>query len=267
MKKPLGTALITGASSGIGAVYADRLARRGHRLILVARRRERLQALAARLQQAYGIDVEVCPADLASDEDVSRIVERLASDHAIEMIVNGAGVGALGPAAAVEPVAVADVIKINVLALTQLSLAAARAFAQRGRGTIINIGSIVGVMPLPGASSYSASKAYVLSFTRSLQAELGAQGVTVQVVMPGLVRTEFFGGKPTPFPAHLFMSADTLVDAALDALDRGELIAFPSLHDEAAWHGFEEARSQLAQALLQHGEPAARYASGALAQA
>ena len=133
-------------------------------------------------------------------------------------------------------------VKVNVLALTRLSLAAAPAFA-RQRGVIVNIGSILALMPVPGASGYSASKAYVLNFSRALQAELEPAGVTVQAVMPGMVRSEFFGGKPAPFPDHLFMEADTLVATAARALDQGERVCFPTLSDPAGWSGLRARRA------------------------
>lgn len=196
-----GTALVTGASSGIGAVYADRLAARGHDLILVARRRDRLDTLARRLNAEFGRRVEVHPADLADPADTARLEAELSTRDDIDMLVNCAGVGALGPGAAVPGDAIGALVKVNVLALTGLSLAAARAFAQRRRGTIINIGSIIALMPLPGAAGYSASKAYVLNFSRALQSELAPAGVTVQAVMPGMVQSEFFGDRPAPFPS------------------------------------------------------------------
>ena len=196
-----GTAVVTGASSGIGAVYADRLAARGHDLILVARRLDRLQALAQRLRDDHGRQVEVVAADLADAAGLQRVEALFDGQRDIAMLVNCAGLGALGPAAQVDAREVDRLVMVNIHALTRLSLAAARLFATRGRGTLINIGSILALMPLPGASSYSASKAYVLSFTRSLQAELAPSGVTVQAVMPSLVRSEFFGASLLLFPS------------------------------------------------------------------
>ena len=250
-----GTALVTGASSGIGAAYARQLAARGHDLILSARRQDRLDALAQQLRAAHGCKVEAWPADLANPQDLLRLEEALSTREDIAMLVNCAGLGALGPGATADTDAVDRMVKVNVLALTRLSLAAARAFARRQRGVIVNIGSILALMPVPGASGYSASKAYVLNFSRALQAELEPAGVTVQAVMPGMVRSEFFGGKPAPFPDHLFMEADTLVATALCALDQGERVCFPTLSDPAGWSG---ARA-LVKALTHSGEPAARY--------
>lgn len=254
-----GTALVTGASSGIGAAYARQLAARGHDLILSARRQDRLDALAQQLRAAHGCKVEAWPADLANPQDLLRLEEALSTREDIAMLVNCAGLGALGPGATADTDAVDRMVKVNVLALTRLSLAAARAFARRQRGVIVNIGSILALMPVPGASGYSASKAYVLNFSRALQAELEPAGVTVQAVMPGMVRSEFFGGKPAPFPDHLFMEADTLVATALCALDQGERVCFPTLSDPAGWSGLEAARGALVKALTHSGEPAARY--------
>lgn len=259
MSKLKRTALVTGASSGIGAAYSDRLAARGHDLILVARRRDRLEELAERLRSIHDIEVEVVLAELSDQQDLATVEAMIAKRPDIEVLVNCAGLGALGLGVSVDQGSVDTLIKVNILALTQLSLAAARAFLERKHGTIINIGSIIGLMPLPGAASYGASKAYVLHFSRALQAELASSDVTVQVVMPGMVRSEFFGGKPTPFPEHLFMSAETLVDSALHALDQGELICFPTLHDPDAWAGFDQARGHLAKELMQNGVPAERY--------
>lgn len=259
MSTQQGTAIVTGASSGIGAIYADRLARRGHHLILVARREDRLQALAQRLRIEHGREVEVVAADLADAAGLQRVEALLSAERDIGMLVNCAGLGALGMAAQVDAGQVDRMVLVNIHALTRLSLAAARRFAARGRGTLINIGSILAVMPVPGAASYSASKAYVLNFTRSLQAELASSGVMVQAVMPSLVRSEFFGGKPSPFPEHLFMSPETLVDTALAALDQGEAICFPTLGSTTTWLDFEESRTNLVKALTLSGVPAARY--------
>jgi short-subunit dehydrogenase len=253
------TALITGASSGIGAAYAERLAARGYDLILVARRRDRLEALAARLQQDYGRAVEVETADLAAPEDLERIEALLRTREDLAILVNNAGLGALGPSLSADARAVETLVNINVLALTRLSLAAAPAFAARDQGAIINIGSVIGVIPSPGGAAYSGSKAYVLNFTRSLQIEFSKTNVKVQVVMPGPVRSEFFGDRPPPFPDDLFMSAETLADIALRALDQGELVCWPTLHDTQVWSTFDNARRDLVRAISQDAVPPVRY--------
>jgi short-subunit dehydrogenase len=254
-----GTAIVTGASSGIGAVYADRLAARGHDLVLVARRRDRLDELAAALRAKHNRKVDVVTADLANEADLARVEAVVTSTPNLDVIVNNAGSGALGPAATIDPAAVDTMVKINVVALTRLSLAAARRFAAAKAGTIINLGSIIAVIPSPVGGGYSGSKAYVVNFTRSLQLELASSNVTVQVVMPGPVRSEFFGDKPAPFPDHMFMTPETLVDTALAGLDQGETVCFPTLHDLAVWQQFEAARGGLAKAITQNGIPAERY--------
>ena len=252
-------ALITGASSGIGAAYAERLAARGYDLILVARRRDRLETLAEQLRQDYGRQVEIHAADLGTSQDLERIETLLRTREDIALLVNNAGLGALGSSVSVDPQAVQSLIAINVLALTRLSLAAAPAFAARNQGAIINIGSVIAVIPSPGGAAYSGSKAYVLNFSRSLQIEFSETNVKVQVVMPGPVRTEFFGESKPPFPEDLFMSAETLVDIALRALDQDELVCWPTLHDLQTWTAFDDARRTLSKAVSQNAVPPVRY--------
>lgn len=259
MKKGLGTALVTGASSGIGAVYADRLAARGHELLLVARRRERLERLASELESRHGRRIQVVVADLAQAADVERVEGLIAEQPGLSCLVNCAGSGALGAASGVDGAAVAQMLQVNVVALTRLSIAAARRFASAQAGSIINIGSVLAWMPVAGAGSYSGSKAYVLNFSRALHSELDGAGVGVQVVMPGPVRSEFFGPGPAPFPERLFMSAETLVDTALAAFDQGELVTYPNLENLESWQALEQARSSLVQGLTQSGLAASRY--------
>ncbi|SDI15921.1 hypothetical protein SAMN05216603_12334 [Pseudomonas benzenivorans] len=259
MSQSKGFALVTGASSGIGAAYAARLAERGHDLILVARRLDRLESLADQLRGLYGRTVETVQADLANEPDVAQVENILSSHPNVQMLVNCAGLGALGPATSPAAAAVGGMLKVNVLALTQLSLAAAKRFAAAKSGTIINIGSVVAFMPVASAGGYSGSKAYVLNFSRALQAELAESNVTVQVVMPGPVRSEFFGDKPSPFPEHLFMDSEMLVDTALIALEQGEMVCFPNLQEIEAWQAVEAARGGLVKGFSQTGKPAPRY--------
>jgi hypothetical protein len=254
-------AVVTGASSGIGAAYADELARRGRNLILVARREDRLQTLAAQIAEDYGREVIVHVADLANPRDLAGVENLFRERTDIDLLVNNAGVGALGPTAKVGVDPIAHLIQINVTALTRLAVTAAAAFAERGGGTIINIGSVLALMPNPNAAAYSGSKAYVLNFSRALQMEHEAAGVVVQAVMPGPVRTEFFDGYgAAPFPDHLFMSPVELATSALKALEQGELVCFPNLPDMAAWSAFEDDRKVLVQAVSTTGRPAQRYA-------
>ncbi|RDK06546.1 SDR family NAD(P)-dependent oxidoreductase [Cupriavidus lacunae] len=260
-----GTALITGASSGIGAIYADRLARRGHDLILVARNRARLEALARRITDDTGRSVEIVTADLGQAADVRRIEEILRTDASITTLVNNAGFGGAAPLLESDVDRMQAMIELNVTALTRLTYAAAPAFVARGQGTIINIASVVAVAPEVLNGVYGGSKAFVLAFTQSLQHELAGKGVRVQAVLPGATRTEFWdiAGQPVEnLPQWVgVMSGDDLVDAALAGLDQGEVITVPSLPDLADWNTFEAARATLGPK-LSRDQPAARYGVG-----
>lgn len=258
-------AVVTGASSGIGAVYAERMAERGYDLILVARRQDRLADIAKRIKAKTNRAVEIVTADLADAKDLLRIEALLTEREDIDALINNAGLGALGPTSKVTADALENLIKINILALTRLTHAVLPGFLRRNSGTIINIASMIAVMPTPSGAGYSGSKAYVLNFARSLQMELAKTSIIVQAILPGPVRTEFFqasGLTAAPFPNELFMSAEQLVDTALQALDQGELVCFPSLENASLWTGFEDARIALSRALMQSGRPATRYSGG-----
>jgi uncharacterized protein len=256
-----GTALITGASSGIGAIYADRLARRGYDLILVARNRERLDTLANTLTTATGRSIEVVAADLGNKADVRRIETILRTDSSITMLVNNAGVGGAGPLLVSNADAMEAMIELNVTALTRLTYAAVPGFVARGAGTIVNIASIVAVAPELLNGVYGGTKAFVLAFSQSLKHELADKGVRVHAVLPGAIRTEFWdiAGMPVEnLPQGMVMSGDDLVDAALAGLDQGEFATLPSLPDAAQWEAFEAARVAM-HPNLSRSEPAARY--------
>jgi short-subunit dehydrogenase len=262
-----GTALVTGASSGIGAIYADRLARRGYDLILVARNRERLDALAQRLSKETGRTIEVVAADLNDKADLGRIETQLRTDASISLLVNNAGVGATSPLLASDVDKMDDMIALNVSALTRLTYAAAPGFVARGGGTIINIASIVGVAPEILNGVYGGTKAFVLAFSQSLHHELADKKVRVQAVLPGATATDFWGIAGTPvehLPSQIVMKADNMVDAALAGLDQGELVTIPSLPDLADWQAYEAARQRLSPN-LSRSAPAERYRAGAAA--
>ena len=257
----LGIALVTGASSGIGAIYADRLARRGYDLILVARNQSRLSALADRIVSDTGRAVRTLAADLGKRADLLAVENLLRTDARITLLVNNAGVGAASKLLDSDVDAMEAMIALNVTALTRLAYAAAPAFAARGAGTIVNISSIVAVAPELLNGVYGASKAYVLSLTQSLQHELAAKGLRFQAVLPGAIATEFWdiAGLPVEnLPQAWVMSAADLVDAALAGLDAGELVTLPSLPDAADWHKLEAARLALGPNLSKV-KPAARY--------
>jgi short-subunit dehydrogenase len=255
-----GTALITGASSGIGAVYADRLARRGYDLILVARNRERLDDLAKRLNDDTGRTVRVVAADLNDKVDLAR-VETLLRTAGITVLVNNAGVAAVTPLLDSNVDAMDDMITLNVRALTRLTYAAAPGLVARGGGAIVNIASIVGIAPERLNGVYGASKAYVIALSQSLHKELADKNVRVQAVLPGATATDLWAkaGRPVEhLPSEIVMSTDDMVDAALAGLDQGELITIPSLPDAADWEAYESARQKLAPNLSRK-IPAARY--------
>lgn len=257
-----GTALITGASSGIGAVYADRLARRGYDLILVARNRERLNALAKRITDDTRRNVEVLVADLGDRADVQRVEATLRDDASITLLVNNAGVGTHSPLLETGIEAMTSLIELNVTALTRLTYAAAPAFVARGKGAIVNISSIVSITPELLNGVYGGSKAFVLAFSQSLHHELAAKGVQVQAVLPGATATEFWeiGGLPLEhLPKNIVMTAQEMVDAALVGFDRGELVTIPSLHRVEDWQAYEAARQAMAPH-LSNSVPAPRYA-------
>ncbi|MCB2251111.1 SDR family oxidoreductase [Pseudomonas chlororaphis] len=256
-----GVALITGASSGIGAVYAERLAARGYNLLLVARDEQRLQSAAARLRAEYKVEVEVMKADLTLKADVLKVEQRVRSDANITLLLNNAGVAADGSLAVADADQLESMIQLNVVALTRLAAAAAASFSAAGRGAIVNIASVVALIPERFNATYSATKAYVLSLTQSLAAELGGKGVQVQAVLPGVTRTEIWeraGIDAQGIPAEMIMAATEMVDAALAGFDQGELITIPSLPDSADWDAFVAARLALAPN-LSRSSAAARY--------
>jgi uncharacterized protein len=256
-----GTALITGASSGIGAIYADRLADAGFDLILVARRIDRLRTLAEGLTTRTGRSIEILAADLTESAGLASIENVLRSDASITMLVNNAGIGGTAPLLQSDIHEMERMIALNVNAPTRLAYAAAPAFVARGRGTIVNIASIVAVAPEVLNGVYGGSKAYVLAFSQSLRHELADKGVRVQVVLPGATATDFWNVAGTPvehLPQAMVMSADDLVDAALAGLAQGEFATIPALPDIAQWEAFEQARKEMAPN-LSLTRPAARY--------
>nr|WP_315050901.1 SDR family oxidoreductase [uncultured Brevundimonas sp.] len=244
----LGTALITGASTGIGAIYADRLATRGYDLILVARNKEKLQSLAALISDRTGRTVEVLAADLGDAADLARVEKVLSEDASVTALVNNAGIGTHTTLLDTDVEKMSAMIQLNVTALMRLTYAAAPGMVARGGGTIINIASIVAVAPELLNGVYGGTKAFVQAFTTSLNHELSDKGVRVQAVLPGATRTDFWqlGGLPVEhLPSEIVMGAEDMVDAALAGLDQGEVSTIPALRDIGLWDAYEAARAAL----------------------
>ena len=258
-----GTALITGASSGIGALYAEQLAHKGYDLILVARDRARLDVLAARITTATRRTVEVLAVDLADRAQRAIVEAKLRDDASITLLVNNAGVGTHTPLLDSDVERMEQMIALNVTALTRLAYAAMPGFVARGKGGIINISSIVAIAPEVLNGVYGGSKAFVLAFSQSLHHELAGKGIRVQAVLPGATATDFWatGGLPLEhLPANIVMRAEDLVRSALVGFERGELVTIPSLQDVAHWDVYEGARKALAPHLSAN-TPAQRYAT------
>ncbi|MGO4221737.1 SDR family NAD(P)-dependent oxidoreductase [Lysobacter sp. TAF61] len=260
-----GTALITGASSGLGAIYADRLARDGYDLILVARSTAKLEKLAESLSTATARHVRTISADLTRAKDLEWVEEAMLSDTSVRMLVNNAGAGSTAHLQDLDVASIERMIELNVTALTRLARAAAIAFVDRGGGTIVNMGSILAVAPeVLSGGVYSGTKAYVLAFSQSLRHEFGDKGIRVQVVLPGATATDFWELSGTPvqaLPANIVMTAEDAVDAALSGLAQGEFATFPSLPDINEWNAMEAARRALLPG-LSRTTPAPRYATG-----
>ncbi|MCW1977625.1 SDR family oxidoreductase [Xanthomonas campestris pv. raphani] len=248
----LSTVLITGASTGIGATYAERFAQRGHNLVLVARDKTRLQALAERLQQAHGVNVDLLPADLTERADLAAVEARLRTDTSIGILINNAGIAQSGGFVDQDVDTIERLITLNITALTRLAHAIAPRLAQAGEGAIVNIGSVVGLAPEYSMSVYGASKAFVLFLSQGLHVELGAKGVYVQAVLPATTRTEIWeriGVNVDSLPE--VMEVGELVDAALVGYDRRELVTIPPLHVAARWDALDGARQGLLSDLRQ----------------
>lgn len=253
------TVLVTGASSGIGATYADRLARRGHDLVLVARNKDRLAALADKLRHETGVAIDILPADLADSGERAAVEARLRDDARIGILVNNAGTSLGGAFVAQASDEVERLITLNSSALARLASAAAPRMAAAGEGAIINIGSVVGLAPEFGAPVYGATKAFVLHFSQALALQLAPQGVYVQAVLPAATRTEIWQHSGVDVNTlENVMEVGDLVDAALAGFDRREGVTIPPLHDVAKWAAFEAARQAMLPGFSE-GRPASRY--------
>jgi uncharacterized protein len=256
-----GTALVTGASEGIGAIYAERLGRRGYDLVLVARRRDKLEAVADSIAAETGRTVDLIVADLTNASDLARVEARLKEGSPIDLLVNNAGLSTLSTFSDLSSAQVTDILNLNVVALARLAWAAIGPMVQRQQGTIINIGSVVSLSHLPNAALYAGTKAFVLTLTQALAAEVSGQGIRLQAVLPGATRTNIWvkSGLPVEhLPQEIVMEAADMVDAAFAGLDQGELVTIPALSDVKQWETLEDARLALANELSK-SQPASRY--------
>lgn len=261
MSNILGTALITGASTGIGAVYADRLARRGHDLVLVARDADRLEALGARLERDFNVTAEALIADLTDPSALANVTARVAEKSSISILVNNAGMSIDGTLTTASHGRAEQMIALNVLAPTLLARAAGRRFAAERAGAIINLSSVLALAPELGDGTYSGTKAFILNLSLGLAGQLEPLGVRIQAVLPGATRTEIWersGKDIDALPAESVMSADDLVDAALLGFDRGEIVTIPPLQEIELWEALTRSRLALAPHLARR-EVAGRY--------
>jgi short-subunit dehydrogenase len=255
----LPTVLITGASSGIGTVYAERFARRGHDLVLVARDKGRLDALAERLRHDTGVAIDVLPADLTQRSDLANVETRLRDDARIGILINNAGVAQSGGFTEQSADSIEQLITLNTLALTRLAAAVAPRLANAGEGAIINIGSVVGLAPEFGMSVYGASKAFVLFLSQGLSLELAPKGVYVQAVLPAATRTEIWERAGIDINTLTeVMDVGELVDAALVGFDRRENVTIPPLHVAERWDTLDASRQGLLSDIRQ-AQAAERY--------
>lgn len=236
---PIGRALITGASSGIGETFARRLAAGGFDLALVARREDRLKALAAELSAAHGIQADVVAADLSKDEEVAGVTDYIEAHPDLTLLVNNAGFGKRGKFVDADLEGQLDMVRVHIIATGKLTRAALPAMIRQGRGGIINVSSVAAFFPSAGGATYSASKVYLNNFSEALAAELDETGVKVQALCPGFTYSEFHD---TPeysdfdrkdIPAALWMSAEEVVDESLAALSGERVIVIPGRRYQA----------------------------------
>ncbi|WOA54340.1 SDR family NAD(P)-dependent oxidoreductase [Dickeya solani] len=257
--KTIPSVLITGASSGIGAVYAERFASRGYDLVLVARDRVRMDGLATRLRQKNGVTVDVLPADLTRSDELAVIETRLREDHRIGILVNNAGMNIGGHFIEQATDDIARLVALNTTALVRLASAVAPRLAAAGEGAIINVGSVVGLAPEFGLTVYGATKAFVLFLSQGLSLELAPKGIYVQAVLPAATRTEIWERSGTDINTlPTVMEVEELVDAALVGFDRREPVTIPPLHEAVQWEAYQNARQAMLPGFAQ-SHAAARY--------
>ncbi|MFE9765482.1 SDR family NAD(P)-dependent oxidoreductase [Streptomyces sp. NPDC005808] len=233
------TALITGASAGLGAEFATQLAARGHDVILLARSRDRLEELADRLRTAYGVQAHVLPQDLAEPDAADRVAEALAARGlTVDLLVNNAGFGTCGRFEEIDPRREHDEIMVNVVALVDLTHAVLPGMLERGSGAVLNVGSTAGYQPGPYFAVYSATKVFVLNFSLALRQEYRGRGIRVTALCPGPVETNFFEviGTRKAALSGSFTTSEPVVRTALRALDRDRAYVTPGLGNALGAH-------------------------------
>ena len=258
------TAVVTGASSGIGKVYAERLAKKGYDLFLVARRGDRLETLAKELTQQFGVQVKTQTADLGDSVQLEAVAKALSGNDQVTLLVNNAGTSFVGTLDGATVDQLNTLVNINIVALTRLSMAVLPGLKSRNQGVIVNIGSVLGFDGYPYAPIYGATKAFVQNLTKALQAELATTNVVIQLVAPASTVSEIWDVQGFPLSnidPNLVMSTEDMVDAALVGLERKEKVTAPSVQDAATVTRYFEAASALFGASQQTGKPAPRYSN------
>jgi len=225
-------AVVTGASSGIGAAFARRLAGDRYDLVLVARDKQRLDELAAELTQRHGAQVTTLAADLTKTASLRKVERAVAADDGLEILINNAGFGTMGQFAELEIDREEEELRLNALAVLRLTHAALPGMIARRRGAVVNVSSLAGLQPAPTNATYAATKAFVNAFSESIHEELRGTGVQVQALCPGFTRTEFqarAGIDTSAIPEVAWMDADEVVEASLSGLRRGEVVCVPGV--------------------------------------
>jgi short-subunit dehydrogenase len=256
-------ALVTGASSGIGAALAERLATDGRDVLIVARRRERLEALAARLRAETGAAVEVLVADLTDPEQLLLVEERIAREEQLDLLVNNAGFAGYGPFAEIEPGVADRLAAIHVVAPVRLTRAALPAMIARGRGAVVNVASLLALsgplsLPMAGRATYAGAKSFLLTFTQLLAQELEGSGVQSMVCLPGMVESEFHGISGGRFAGAALLTAEDVAQAIVAGLELGETVCAPTLEDASLFERLRELQQEALTA-ARSTQLAARY--------
>lgn len=256
-------ALVTGASSGIGLAFAERLARDRYDLVVVARRVDRLADLASRLAGEHPIMVELMAADLSTADGLRAVEARVARDGRLEMLVNNAGMAHSRPTVELAPADIDAMIGLHAVAVARLTRAALPGMVAVGRGSIVNVASIAGFLTGPGAagSTYAATKAFITTFTQAVQQEVADSGVRLQALCPGWTRSEMLDLVPFALAEDAIMDAAALVDASLAGLRNFEVVCVPSLDDPTLLEGIDELKREVVRRSAATGTPAVRYAA------